>query len=353
MNAPITTAEQSALAVIAPEEHDRQKYLGGSDIAAVIGVSPWKTPAKLWADKSKPRVAEGPLSNPKARGIRWESVVAEMLVERLESEGHTVEIVGRNNRYKDADHPFLASEIDFELRLDGEDEITNAELKTVHPFMLLRDGWGESGSDQMPVHYTAQVMHGLGVTRRRKGILAALFGADELRAYPVMADAEVIAYLRREAVAFWTNYVLTGVEPPPRNVEDLLRTFPKELEGGAPLLADNELTAMLMRYRAIDKQIKAAEAEADALRFEIQRQMRDAVAIVLPNGKTACEWKLREGKALDHDKLKNALGAKGYREAHSPWTSRVFALKPFAIDGLDPTAAPITPTTETTKEITE
>lgn len=349
MNAPDRAAW---LETIAPENHDRSKLLGGSDIAAVINVSPWKTPAKLWADKIKPRVAEGPLSNPKSRGIRWEGVVAEMVIERLQADGHDVEIVASNRRYRDAEHNFLAAEIDFEIRLDGAAEVTNVELKTVHPFMLLRDGWGESGSDQMPVHYTAQVMHGLGVTRRRHGMLAALFGADELRVYPVPADQDTIAYLRSQAVRFWHDYVLAGVEPPPVNTDDLLRTFPRELEGGAPLLADNDLTAMLMRLRALDKRMKAAEAEGDALRFEIQQRMRDAVAIVLPNGRTACEWKLREGKSLDHDKLKNALGTKGYREAHSPWSSRVFALKPFAIDGLDPTAAPISSIADT-KEISE
>ena len=353
MNAPVTAAESAALSVIAPEEHDRQKYIGGSDIAAVINVSPWKTPAKLWADKSKPRVAEGPLSNPKSRGIRWESVVAEMLVERLEQDGHTVSVVGMNRRYKDADLPFLASEIDFEIRLNDEEEITNVELKTVHPFMLLRDGWGDSGTDQMPIHYTAQVMHGLGVTRRRKGMLAALFGADELRVYPVMADEPTIAFLRERARSFWFDYVLTGIEPPPVKTEDLLRTYPRELEGGVPLLADNELTAALLRMRTIDRRMKADQAELDALTFQIQCAMRDAVSLVLPNGKTGAEWKLKEGKALDHDLLKEALGLAGYRKAHKPWATRVFTLKPFAIDGLDPTAPPITPTATTTKEITE
>jgi putative phage-type endonuclease len=323
------------LQVIEPGQHDRMKYIGGADIAAVIGISPWRTPHELWLDKSRPRV-EGAMGrrNPKARGVRWESVVAEMLVEQLQEDGHDVEIVAMNRRYKDADLPFLASEIDFEIILDGEDEITNVELKTVHPFKLVKDGWGESGTDQMPTHYTAQVMHGLGVTRRRKGILAALFGADELRAYPVAADDAVINYLRGEARRFWNNHVIEGVAPPPINLKDLDRLYPKELEGGAPLLADEGLVHALLRLRAVDKEIKAREAEALTLEFEVKQHMKDAVAVVLPNGKTAVEWKLREGKALDHDALKEALGVKGYQKAHKPWQSRVFSLKPFATEGL-------------------
>jgi putative phage-type endonuclease len=321
------------LTTIAPEAHDRMKYIGGSDIAAVIGCSPWRTPYELWLDKSRPRV-EGalPRHSPKARGVRWESVVGEMLVEALQDQGHKVEIVATNRRYIDADLPFLASEIDFEIRLDDEEDITNVELKTVHPFRMKE--WGDSGSDELPTHYTAQVMHGLGITRRRKGILAALFGADELRAYPVPADDAVIRYLRNSASVFWHQHVLAKVAPPATTIDDLAKLYPAELEGGLPLLADDGLTEALMRLRAVGKEISAREAEAQALEFQIKRSMKDAVAIVLPNGKTACEWKVREGKSLDHDAVKAALGTKGYQQAHKPWSSRVFTLKPFAIDGL-------------------
>lgn len=334
MNADIGLAERPVLEVI-PAGHDRMKYIGGSDIAAVIGVSPWRTPYDLWLDKSRPR-QDGPARprDPKARGVRWEAVVAEMLVERLEEDGHTVEIVASNRRYKDADLPFLAAEIDFEIRLDGEDEITNVELKTVHPFKLKRDGWGDSGSDQMPTHYTAQVAHGLGVTRRRQGMLAALFGADELRVYPVVPEPHVIEYLRNRALQFWANNVLAGVAPAPINLHDLAAMYPRELEGGEPLLADANLTELALRMRAIEREIKAREAEAEAIEFQIKRAMKDAVALVLPNGKTAAEWKLREGKALDHDLLKETVGTKVYRDCHKPWQSRTFTLKPFATDGL-------------------
>lgn len=332
-NAEKKLAMSSELKVIDPTTHDRSKLIGGADIAAVIGCSPWKTRLDLWSDKIKPRV-EGAIArrDPKARGIRWESVVAEMLVERLQDDGHDVEIVASNLRYRDAEHPFLAAEIDFELRIDGADEITNCELKTVHPFKL-RD-WGDSGTDELPTHYTAQVMHGLGVTRRRSGMLAALFGADELRVYPVPADDGVIGFLRQRAVEFWTDYVLAGIPPEPQRESDLMKLWPRELDGGPPLLADEDLVSKLLRMRAIDREIDARQGELDALRFEVQRAMRDAPAIVLPNGKTACDWKHREGKAIDHEAVKAALGTKGYAAAHKPWQARIFSLKSFAIDGL-------------------
>jgi putative phage-type endonuclease len=324
MNAP------AELAVIAPDAHDRSKLLGGSDIAAVLGISPWKTPLDLWRDKTQPR-GDGPTRAVLKRGIRWEGAVAEMLVERLQEQGHTVEIVASNRRYRDPELPFLAAEIDFEIRLDGAEEITNCELKTVHPFRLRE--WGESGSDSLPVHYTAQVMHGLGVTRRRDGMLAALFGADELRVYPVPADGETIAALRERASAFWLDHVLAGVAPEPTTLEDLSKLFDKDNPDAAPLLADDALTEQVMQLRAINAEVKAREAEAEAIEVSLKRAMRDCTTLVMPNGKTAVEWKQRSGSYLDETALKEAH-PKLAREFARKWEKRVFTVKSFDTKGI-------------------
>lgn len=331
-NLPAVVApEPAALVAIDPATYDRSKRLGGSDIAAVIGKSPWRTKFDLWKDKTTPRIPDQrPVTGPKKRGIRWEAVVGEMLVESLQAEGHTVEIVRTNNRYEDATHPFLAAEIDWELRLNGNPEIINAELKTVHPFKA--KSWGESGGDECPVDYVAQVQHGLGVTRRRTGILAALFGADELRTYLLPADDTVIAWLRQEAVAFWTNHVLANVPPEPQTIEDMLKRFP--LDGTQPpLLADEELVIKVMRMRQIAAQIKALEGEGDVITLELMRAMKDCTSIVMPNGKDAVEWKLRSGSWFDETALKETH-PKTYKEFVRKWEKRVFKLKPFATEGL-------------------
>lgn len=120
------------------------------------GISPWRTPLALWEQKTAPALPhDAPTTGPKRRGQRWEAVVAEMLVEHLQSKGHTVEIVASNRRYVDPALDFLAAEIDYEVRLDGEDEITNVELKTVHPFKAQE--WGEAGTDEAPVWYVAHL----------------------------------------------------------------------------------------------------------------------------------------------------------------------------------------------------
>lgn len=318
----------AVLAVIPDEQHDRARFIGGSDIAAVLGISPWKTPFQLWQRKTIARAETKDDSTGrrvKQRGHRWEAVVAEMLVEHLESEGHTVEIVASNRRYQDPDVSFLAAEIDFEVRLDGEDEITNVELKTVHPFAARH--WGDAGTDDIPVWYTAQAMHGLGVTRRNRCIVAPLFGADEIRAHLIVRDDETIEAMRRRAIDFWHLYVLPGVAPEPTSLADLAALYPGS-ESDVTLIADDHLKGLWLRLRALQNEIKARESEFDALAFEVQKVMQDATSLALPgdDGKTVITWKPRTSSWLDQDALKEQH-PRLVRQFTRKRTARAFSVK--------------------------
>ncbi len=314
-----------------PAQPDRTKFIGGSDIGAVLNISPWRTALQLWADKIEPRV-EGGKRKVLRRGQRWEAVVAEMLVEELERQGHKVEIVARNCRYIDPDFPMFACEIDFEVRLDGEEEITNVELKTVHPFKSSE--WGQSESDTVPVWYLAQAMWGLGITKRRRCIVAPLFGADEIRTFTVERDEETITALRRRAAEFWGNHVVTKVPPPAVKPRDADVLFPKESEA-TTLLADDGLTAKLLRLRALDKEINARTAEYETLEFEVKLAMKDAEELhVDVNGemKVAATWKERSYSWLDQSALREDHPAvhKAYVVRQK---RRTFTLKSFAWKG--------------------
>lgn len=314
---------------------ERARFLGGSDIAAVLGLSPWLTPVALWAKKTQPQ-EERPETGkvrPKARGHRWESVVAEMLAESLADAGVVAEPVGANRRYVDAAHDFMACEIDYELSLDGRrDEIVNCELKTVHPFKSRE--WGESQSDELPVHYTAQAMWGLGITGRQTCIVAALFGADELRTYTVERDDATIDWMREQAIAFW-DLVQSGTPPQPVALRDLDILHPTDSDAPA-LIADPELTRTLLRMRAIDRELKARTAEWEALEFEVKRAMGDCTHIVVGSEtKEAATWKQRPHTWLDQTALKEAHPdiVKAFTRKKS---TRVFTLKSFSTEGVIP-----------------
>ena len=126
-------------------EMDRRTYIGGSDVAAILGVSPWKSKFSLyqqkigeWQDEITPEKERD-----FARGKLFEPVIMEMLIDELKYRGHDVVVVDKNRRTKDKEIDFIAAEIDMELIIDGK--LMNAEIKSVRPRVprqrWWRDGW--------------------------------------------------------------------------------------------------------------------------------------------------------------------------------------------------------------------
>lgn len=284
----------------------RRKYLGGSDIAALLGIAPegWRrnSPLSLYFDKTMPPAPDRSNLREKRRGKVWEGVVAEMLVDDLKAKGHTVEIVTGNVRYLDPDFDFFASEIDYEIRLDGEQDITNVELKTVHPFAS--KDWGESESDDMPIWYTAQCMWGLGVTRRKRCILAPLFGADEIRTFTVDAVPQLINDMRDTARKFWVQNVLAGVPPAPGNLVDLKLLFPKD-NGGLIELEGDALIEAVAELRAADELYDQAKLRWESAEKTIKQAMGENAVATL-NKKPVCSWKRQSQRQIDGTALREA-----------------------------------------------
>lgn len=310
--------------------YNRAAYCGSSDIAGILGISPWQTRLSVWEKKTQPRIIEDRPGKKKlySRGHLWEQVVGEMLVAKLEDDGHKVQVLSTNHRYIDPDIPYLVSEIDYEIRLDDIPDIVNVEIKTVHPNAAKE--WGEEElSDQVPLHYAAQAAFALGVTRRNCSLVAALFGADYLQTYLITRDDATIAGMRDQAVTFWESYVIPRVTPEPVNIHDVDRLFKKDNE--TIVYAEGAIVEKLMRYRAAEAEIDARAAERDVLEFEIKRFMKEATILRLPGqDKNAVTWKTQESSRLNVEAFK-ATYPKLFKEFSKKSTTRPFKVNKFQL----------------------
>lgn len=291
-----------------PEQ--RRKYIGGSDVAAVLGLSPWSTPLEVWEKKTGRYVEQ---YTPEqlarfARGHRWELPAFEMLCDELERRGHDVKVLERSKRYVHPDHDFLACEIDFEILFDGEH--VNIEIKTVGGFSA--KDWGDVDTDEIPIHYASQVMFGLGITKRRLCIVGALHGADNIVPYFIQHDPEIIDPMIEKCVDWWNAYVVTDIAPDPVNFEDMKRVMSK-LRGRPIELNDDALDALreLERARALKSSCEAAE---EAAQFRIGNFVRKVwelqqdqpivgTAEFLYKGKKVGSWNTEVRRSVDLKKL--------------------------------------------------
>jgi len=254
---------------------DRTKFIGGSDVAAILGISPWRNIVDLWLDKITPPVENGQNATAKKRGKRLEPYILDMIREE-----HGIVIARANERYIDRELGFLAAEIDAET-----DTGENIEIKTVHPFKAKE--WGEHETDQLPLHYVAQVQHGLGVTCRDVCRVFALIG-DELKPYVVERDDETIKAMRERCAEFWNSYVLPKVQPPlDYQHKDVLETLKRLYPGSDGTVI--EASAMHEHWRAVYEtsrdMVSKYEGILDGAKAHLLAEMGNAAAIRFEDGK--------------------------------------------------------------------
>ncbi len=294
---------------------DRSRYLGGSDAAAVMGVSPYSTPVELWQEKTG-RAPPAPIDPARerrwARGHKLEPFIREMVIDKLLDAGLQVELLACNERYADPEHPFLSCEIDFELRLTGEAEINgelvtfqdehiNCDAKSVHGFA--RKKWGEVDTEDVPIEYAAQFMHGLMVTGRQRCLVAALRSFDDVDVFWTLRDDETIAAMRPKLVSFWVDHVLANVPPDPLRFGDIKALFP--IDNGSAIDATQDIADKVVQLAEIKSRIKSFEETEESLRFEIA-DFISPHARLTHAGRDLMTWKGQSDTRIDVTALKAA-----------------------------------------------
>lgn len=291
---------------------DRRTYLGSSDIAGLMGVSPWSTPLDVWLHKMGEQAE--PITPEKEklfkRGRRFEPRIVDDLIE-----DHSIIVTKRStpeapNRYLDREYPFLAAEIDFEWDDDGT--IQNGEAKSVIGFA--RKKWGEADTDEVPIEYAAQCFFGLRVAVREKCLVAAGSGFD-VTPYYLRRDDEIIDGMVQKAVSFWNNHVLARVPPDPVNMDDMMKLFARTK--GRPVTLDDETAGLLADLRAVRSRIKADKAAEEDIAFRVADFVRrqwghddlskipaDDARLLTAEGIELASWKAQSRPGIDTDKLR-------------------------------------------------
>lgn len=271
---------------------NRRDYIGSSDIAAVLGISPYCSPVELYLRKRGE--ADEQSDNPVLRrGRRLEPYVADMYADET---GRilmpAVPVIGIE--------PWMRASPD-----RYSDSITDGlrvlEIKTANPFT--RRDWGDAGTDQVPVYYTAQVQWQLMVTGYAKADLAALIGLDDFRVYTIEADAEIQRSMLERAREFWAR-VQEGRPPEPHSPEDVAALFPQH-EAGAVVEANDVDLSQLAELRGVIQMIKEGEAREAELKTALQMRLGAAEALTL-DGIPLATWKTQDRKSVDVKALRAA-----------------------------------------------
>ena len=142
---------------------ERRKYIGGSDIAAVMGMSRWKTPLKLWLEKTGECE---PVDLSKVEAVQLGSELEEFVAQKFSKETGK-QVRKQSKMYVHKDYPFMIAHVD--RLITGTDEILECKTCGSHK----KDEW--EGED-IPQEYVLQVIWYLGITGKKKAYIAVLIG---------------------------------------------------------------------------------------------------------------------------------------------------------------------------------
>lgn len=275
---------------------DRRQGIGGSDLAAVLGLSKWKTPYDVWADKTG-RHTE-PENDDMRRGRLLEPVIRAMYEER-----HGVTLTDPG--HMQATEPLIMGTPD---AMDGDRVV---EFKSTRWYVHKR--W----QGEPPVDYWAQMQHYMYLTGAREAVLVVLVDGADYHEYPVAYDEAWTRDAIRRAVQWWEAYVVTDTPPPS------IEPVPEPVTGETATVdsAIRDTIKDLLDIRDLEDRIKDQREQLEAV---VKDYMKGATTLV-DGERAVATWKEVTSSRIDTKALRaeNPLVADRYTKTT---TTRTFRL---------------------------
>lgn len=272
---------------------ERRKGIGGSDVAAILGLSKFKTPLDVYHDKLFGAKTE--MTQPMMAGILLEDTIANWYM--LESNRKVL----RDNKIRyHKDIPYLLANIDrIILPTNGEGRGI-LEIKTAG--LYAARFW----EDEPPMDYTLQLQHYLDVTGYTWGEFAVLVGGQDFRRYYVERDEELIQLKNERLTNFWENHVLKAIPPDPINEKDLAQLYARHTEGKV-IEAAEDTRNTIYDLKTLKEKIKQLEEEEAQLTERLKLALGDAEALVYL-GEPMVTWKTSKDSI--------SFDSKAFQKAH-------------------------------------
>ena len=238
------------------QREQRNKHLGSSDMAAVLGLDRYRTPHDVYLEKTD-KLRDNDISGKMAvyLGNHLEDGVLAFASDEL---GEL-----RRNQYRS--HPDLPIGASLDAILVDSDE--PVEAKTSGLLGPTNDEWGPDGTDQVPDRVIIQVhtqMLCVEPTIVETAHVAALIGRRGFAMFHIKRSPRICEVIAETADRFWSLYV-TADTPPPDSVAsmDVLKLIKREPKSIATV--ESETVLAWVEAKEVLKEAKAKKEEAEAI----------------------------------------------------------------------------------------
>ena len=285
---------------------DRKLGIGGSDIAPIMGLSPYSTPLDVYRDKMNPAVIYEEESEDLKRGVRVEKYILQEY-----SEVNNCALETNLPPVIDPKYPFMRGNVD--AKVVDENVIVEAK-STKCPIAKWEEG--------IPEYYRTQVAYYAMLTNAERVDVPVLFSNWQYACFTYWRDYEYEARIRQAVIDFWNNHILAGIPPEPSNPSELQEVYPK-LETAKTIKADSGIREKICIWQEAAIRRRELEKQEEKLKIEIQNFMGDAG--ILDAGFCKVALKERTATRLDTGALKQEI-PELYREYSNDNTYRILQI---------------------------
>lgn len=285
----------------------RQKGIGGSDAATIVGLNPYSSLYELWADKQG-FLPEKEDTEQMRVGRDLEQYVANRFCEATGKKAQKLPYMYCHDKY-----PFITANID--RKIIGE----NAALECKTTSIFNKSDF-ENGEVQPS--YLCQCYHYMNVMGYDKMYLAVLVLSEGFFWYEIKRDEEQQAALLKAEVDFWQEYIEGDSVPVPDGTKSTSRAlqeiFSEEQGGPIALMHADKLLDQLAN---IKESISALEKSKTECEQKIKMCLGEAPEGIGTDYK--CSWKTEKRAMIDKKILMEQFPA-AYEGARKITQVRVF-----------------------------
>jgi putative phage-type endonuclease len=285
-----------------PLMETRGQGIGASEIAAVLGLSPWSSPWEIWARKVNPfGMARDDGDRGRVERMRWGLLLEPAISEEWETRTG-LRLLHRQVRFAHPDTDGVCFATVDGLAADHDDAepadcLGVVELKTT----------GDRRWDQVPDHYQIQVQYQMACVRLPTAWVACLHAGQRLSLWEIEADPAVQAALIDAARAFWARHVIPQIPPPVDGTAATAQALRDTYQAARPRATvdlDDAVALAVSNLREIKKQQADLEDKRALAEQQIQAALGEAEDGTY-NGATVVTWRAQQARNIDRAKLRD------------------------------------------------
>lgn len=254
---------------------DRERGIGSSEVATILGLNPWETPLQLWRRKmgiDQPK----PENFAMKAGHYLEDAVSKFYADETGKE--IIKASAGDWLIVNDEKPFLRVSPDRTYWIPGRPKSDRnkgiVECKTTQM---------EIDADNPPQHWFCQLQYQLGVAELEQGALAWLTMGRNFGYRDFTFDKEFYLWMVEEVEKFWKDNIVGKVEPDPVNVEDVLLRNPRHTPDKL-IEADPEIIEACRQLKELKGEAKDIDQQVKELESKIKMAFGDAEALTAPGG---------------------------------------------------------------------